>query len=70
MGKDFYSVLQITRSAKNADIKAAYRKLGLKFHPIKNSGDKAAAAKFDELAEAYDVLCDGKLNHFFKTCNL
>ena len=60
MGKDFYNVLQITRSAKNADIKAAYRKLALKFHPIKNSGDKAAEVKFDELAEAYDVLSDGK----------
>lgn len=60
MGKDFYNVLQITRSAKNADIKAAYRKLALKFHPIKNSGDKAAEVKFDELAEAYDVLSDAK----------
>ena len=62
MGKDYYSVLQITRSAKNADVKAAYRKLALKFHPIKNAGDKASVVKFEDLAEAYDILSDGKLS--------
>jgi DnaJ-class molecular chaperone len=61
MGKDYYSVLQITRSVKNAEIKAAFRKLSLKFHPVKNAGDKIAADKFKELAEAYDILSDGNL---------
>ena len=58
MGKDYYSILQITRSAKDADIKQAYRKLSLNFHPIKNPGDRIAADKFAESAEAYDVLSD------------
>jgi len=56
MGKDYYNTLQITRSAKDSDIKAAYRKIALNFHPVKNHGDKHAAEKFRESSEAYDVL--------------
>jgi molecular chaperone DnaJ len=56
MGKDYYNILQITRSAKDSDIKQAYRKIGLNFHPIKNPGDRHASDKFRESAEAYDVL--------------
>ncbi len=58
MGKDYYSILQITRSAKNADIKQGYRKLALNFHPVKNTSDKSFEDKFRDIAEAYDVLND------------
>ncbi|CAF1082563.1 unnamed protein product [Adineta steineri] len=60
MGKDYYQVLQLTRSAKDSDIKAAYRRLALKFHPVKNSGDPNNLNKFNDLSEAYDVLHDHK----------
>ncbi len=60
MGKDYYSALQITRSANESEIKAAYRKIALNFHPIKNPGDKHAVEKFKESAEAYDVLSHRK----------
>jgi DnaJ-class molecular chaperone len=62
MGRDYYSILQITRSAKNAEIKQAYRKLALNFHPVKNAGDKSFEDKFKDIAEAYDVLNDRNLN--------
>ncbi|XP_061485627.1 dnaJ homolog subfamily B member 13 isoform X2 [Rhineura floridana] len=57
MGQDYYAVLELTRSAKDADIKKAYRKLALKYHPYKNK-EPWAAEKFKQLAEAYDVLSD------------
>ena len=60
MGKDYYNILQITRSAKDSDIKKAYRKIALNFHPIKNPGDRHAIDKFRESAEAYDVLSNRK----------
>ena len=60
MGKDYYNILQITRSAKDAEIKQAYRKIALNFHPIKNPGDRHAADKFKESSEAYDVLSHRK----------
>jgi molecular chaperone DnaJ len=56
MGKDYYVTLQITRNANESEIKAAYRKIALNYHPIKNPGDKHAVEKFKESAEAYDVL--------------
>ncbi len=55
-GKDYYKILGITRSASNEDIKKAYRKLALKYHPDRNKGDKDAEAKFKEMSEAYAVL--------------
>merc|ERR1711963_918101 len=58
MGVDYYSILNLTRSASDADIKRNYRKLSLKHHPEKNSDDQAAADKFMQVAEAYDVLSD------------
>ncbi|KAM5186454.1 dnaJ homolog subfamily B member 13 [Callospermophilus lateralis] len=57
MGQDYYSVLQITHNAEDAQIKKAYRKLALKTHPLKSS-DPAAKETFKQIAEAYDVLSD------------
>jgi DnaJ-class molecular chaperone len=56
--RDYYAVLGVSRTAAPEDIKKAYRKLALKFHPDKNPGDKAAEDKFKEASEAYDVLSD------------
>jgi molecular chaperone DnaJ len=55
---DFYSTLGVERSASDADIKTAYRKLAMKYHPDRNSGAKEAEEKFKEITEAYDVLRD------------
>ena len=57
--RDYYEVLEVTRSASGEEIKRAYRKLAVKFHPDKNPDDPHAEEKFKELGEAYDVLMDG-----------
>ncbi|MFR9567039.1 MAG: DnaJ domain-containing protein, partial [Rikenellaceae bacterium] len=56
--RDFYEVLGVSKSANADEIKKAYRKAAIKFHPDKNPGDKGAEDKFKEAAEAYDVLSD------------
>lgn len=58
MAKDFYQVLGVSRDASQNDIKKAYRKLALKYHPDKNQGDKEAESKFKEISAAYEVLSD------------
>lgn len=56
--KDYYEVLGVPKNAAEADIKKAYRKLALKYHPDRNPGDKKAEESFKEAAEAYAVLSD------------
>ena len=56
--RDYYEVLGVAKSATADEIKSAYRKLAMKYHPDRNPGDKAAEEKFKEAAEAYDVLRD------------
>ena len=57
-GKDYYKILGVDKSASPEEIKKAYRKLALKYHPDHNEGDKSAEAKFKDLNEAYAVLRD------------
>ena len=58
--KNYYEILGISKSASADEIKKAYRNLAFKYHPDRNSGDKAAEEKFKEINEAYDVLSDEK----------
>ena len=56
--RDYYEVLEVTKTASGEEIKKAYRKMALKYHPDKNPGDTVAEEKFKEAAEAYEVLSD------------
>jgi molecular chaperone DnaJ len=58
MTKDYYSILGVGRTANQEELKKAYRKLAIQYHPDKNAGNKQAEEKFKEISEAYDVLKD------------
>ncbi|MCF0196170.1 MAG: molecular chaperone DnaJ [Bacteroidaceae bacterium] len=58
MKRDYYEVLGVSKTASDAEIKSAYKKMAIKYHPDRNPGDKEAEEKFKEAAEAYDVLRD------------
>lgn len=58
--RDYYEILGISRTASDQEIKSAYRKLALKYHPDRNQGSKSAEEKFKEAAEAYAVLADAQ----------
>jgi len=58
MATDYYSILGVDKKASPEDIKKAYRKLAVKYHPDKNPGDKKAEEKFKQINEAYEVLSD------------
>ena len=63
--RDYYEVLGVARTAPEQDIKSAYRKLALQYHPDRNPGDKAAEDKFKEAAEAYAILADTDKRHMY-----
>lgn len=60
MAKDYYATLGIEKTASEAEIKKAYRKLAVKYHPDKNAGDKDAEERFKQISEAYAVLSDNE----------
>lgn len=68
MGKrDYYEILGVTRQASEEEIKKAYRKLALKYHPDRNPGDKDSEELFKEAAEAYEVLHDAQKKRIYDT---
>ena len=60
MEKDYYKILGLSKSASEGDIKSAYRKLAMEYHPDKNPGNKKSEERFKEVAAAYETLKDPK----------
>ncbi len=63
--RDYYEVLGVSRTASDQEVKSAYRKLALQYHPDRNAGDKKAEERFKEAAEAYAVLADTDKRHMY-----
>jgi molecular chaperone DnaJ len=63
--RDYYEVLELRRDCSEGEIKKAYRKLAMQYHPDRNPGDKVAEEKFKEAAEAYDVLSDAQKRNIY-----
>jgi len=62
---DYYEVLEISKGASQDEVKKAYRKMAVKYHPDKNQGDADAEARFKEVSEAYEVLSDPKKREMY-----
>lgn len=67
MSVDYYEILSVSKSASGAEIKKAYRKLAMKYHPDKNPGDKKAEEQFKSCTEAYEVLSDEGKRQIYDT---
>ena len=66
MGVDYYKVLGVSRDATDTELKKAYRKLAIKWHPDKNqNNEEEATKKFKEISEAYDVLSDSEKREIY-----
>jgi len=65
--RDYYEILGLRRTASAEEVKRAYRKLALQFHPDRNPGDPAAESRFKEINEAYEVLSDGEKRQRYDT---
>ncbi len=63
--RDYYEVLGVARTATDDELKKAYRRCAMKFHPDRNPGDAAAEASFKECKEAYEVLSDGNKRRMY-----
>ena len=64
-GKSYYDILQVSKGASEEQIKRAYRKLALKYHPDKNQGNEEANKKFAEISNAYEVLSDSEKRNIY-----
>ncbi|XP_022959529.1 dnaJ protein ERDJ3B-like [Cucurbita moschata] len=64
-GKSYYDILQVPKGASDEQIKRAYRKLALKYHPDKNQGNEEANKRFAEISNAYEVLSDGEKRNIY-----
>ena len=65
MARDYYEVLGVAKSANKQEIKKAYRKLAMQFHPDRNPDDPDAESKFKEASEAYEVLSDDEKRRIY-----